>query len=483
MKIGMFSVGPVFPNHVHGGSQKILREIAIHLGMNGHKVKIICTQRTDNYTPFQLADNVEVLPILRLRPTYPEPYYTAPYNIAHLIREVRSIADTSDVFYIHDAELPFHDICSNTPRVVSFRDFVYPDTLVGAFGFRRDELILNCDYVANCVNDAFFPFLPDIMSRTHVVPNGIDLLHFRPLNVSAKNKIRGILGEIPSADYTLLYPHRPDRRKGIFESIAITAEVNNRLSALGKTVRLLIPRWLDSAVATESSHEYQSIYGAVQSSAHKLGIANHVYIHDWIPYDQMPDYLSIGDVTLSVGNFVEAFGNVHLESVACGTPAVVSQVAAHSYNLPEPIVRKIAYGDITASADAVLKSCTEQFDVDKARYYLAEHFSFHAMLKGYEHIFSSAKVKPPLELHYLDMLNSQSWVRLAAWCRPDGQRIYNDYAYNRISNPIQIELAYAAMELVEVSYLENKGFLLQDISDAIKCGILVQTTPDRERVA
>lgn len=472
----MFSVGPVFPNHVHGGSQKILREVAIHLGAEGHKVRVLCTRRSDNYTSFQLGANVQVLPILRLKPTYPEPYYTAPYNISHIIREVRRVVDASDVFYVHDAEFPFHDISSDTPTVVSFRDFVYPDTLVGAFGFRRDELILNCEYVADCVRDAFVPFLPEIMSRTHVVRNGIDLSHFRPLRLDANSEINTFLGEMPSADYTLLYPHRPDRRKGIFESVAITAEVQRRLAVHGKTVRLLIPRWIDSAVATESSHEYQSIYSTVLSSAKELGVADRVHIHSWVPYAQMPDYLSIGNVTLSVGNFVEAFGNVHLESVACGTPAVVSQVAAHSYNLPEPIVRKVAYGDIFASADAVFKSCTEQFNVDVARTYLAKNFSFQAMLAGYEHIFTSVKVKPPLELHYIDSLNSSAWVRLAAWCRSDGQGIYNDYAYNRVSHPRRMRLALAASQPVQVSCLEDEGFSLEDVSREIDDGILVLCT-------
>lgn len=479
MKICIFSVGPVFPNHVHGGSQKILRELAIHFGSVGHEVRVLCTRRPDNDTPFQLAANVDVLPTLRLKPIYPEPYYTAPHNISHLIHEVKRNVEDSDVFYIHDAELPFHDLNCRTPTVVSFRDFVYPDTLVGAFGFRRDELILSCEYVASCVRDAFAQILPDIMSRTHVVPNGINLSHFRPVRPEKMDsELAALLGELPPADYTLLYPHRPDRRKGILECVAIAAEVQRRLSSQGKTIRLLIPRWIDSTVASESLHEYQSIYSEALSSAENLGIAERVHVHDWVPYAQMPEYLSLGDVTLSVGNFVEAFGNVHLESVACGTPAVVSMVAAHAHNLPEPIVRKVAYGDIPASAHAVIRSCVESFDFNSARTYLAKNFSFPAMLAGYERILTSATVKTPLKLRSLDSVNSHGWVRLAAWCRHDGHGIYNDYAYGRISQTRRINLALAARQAVRVSCLENSGFSLAEIAREIDDGVLVQLNHD-----
>jgi glycosyltransferase involved in cell wall biosynthesis len=474
MRIAIFSVGPVFPDHVHGGSQKILREVAVYLGSVGHKVKILCTRRPDNDTCFQLARNVDVLPILRLKQTYPEPYYTAPYNIAHLINEVGRNAENSDVFYIHDAELPFHDISPRTPTVVSFRDFVYPDTLVGAFGFRRDELILSCDYVAKCVRDAFMPILPSVMSRAHVVHNGVNLSHFRPKRHTSSSKLDYILRGIPSADYTLLYPHRPDKKKGIYEAILIAAEVRRRLSPKGQTLRLLIPQWLDSAVATDSSHEYQTVYNSIQSFAEKHGVAQCVHLHDWVPHSEMPNYLSLGDATLSVGNFVEAFGNVHLESIACGTNAVVSRVAAHACNLPDSIVKRVDFGDVAGAADAVLKSFTEVFDVTAARNYLDSNFSYHQMLRRYEQILTSATIRSPLTLSYLDPLDSSSWVRLAAWARIDGQGVYNDYAYSRFTQSRQIRLALSSEKSIKVLELMNAGYSLEEIAQAIQNGILIQ---------
>jgi glycosyltransferase involved in cell wall biosynthesis len=252
MKILIFSLAPVFSSHVHGGSQKILREIAIHLGARGHEVRILCVRRPDNEHYFMLAESVAVVPTFRLKPTYPEPYYTAPGNLANMIVAIRRNLDWCDRFYIHDGELPFQDLYDGVPTVVSFRDFVYPDTLVGGFTFRRDRLLLNSEYVARCVFDAFSRFLPGLPERTIVIPNGVDLSHFFPRMTSCDGQLQQIMGRIPPATYTLLYPHRPDARKGIFESITVTAKLQQRLRTRGKSVRLLIPVWMDSDVAAQS---------------------------------------------------------------------------------------------------------------------------------------------------------------------------------------------------------------------------------------
>jgi len=44
-----------------------------------------------------------------------------------------------DIFYIHDAGLNFNLLCnSEIPTIISLRDYLYPETLLGAFNFRRD---------------------------------------------------------------------------------------------------------------------------------------------------------------------------------------------------------------------------------------------------------------------------------------------------------------------------------------------------------
>jgi hypothetical protein len=125
MKIVMFSMGPVFPDYVHRGSQRMLREIARRLGADGHLVEIYCTRRPDNLTVFALAPGVTVFPTLRFKPCYPEPYYTAPFNLTDVICDLLEAAANADVFYVHDGELAYPFIYDHLPTVISFRDLVY----------------------------------------------------------------------------------------------------------------------------------------------------------------------------------------------------------------------------------------------------------------------------------------------------------------------------------------------------------------------
>jgi glycosyltransferase involved in cell wall biosynthesis len=473
MRILIFSLGPIFPRHVHGGSQKILREVASYLGAVGHEVRILCIQRPDNHQPFELAPAVQVIPTFRLKPIYPEPYHTAPAEIASMIIAIRRNLDWCDRFYIHDGELPFHDVYSNVPTVVSFRDFVYPDTLVGGFGFRRDRLLLNSDYVARCVVDAFTAFLPNIVERIHVVPNGIDLSHFAPNGTGPSRHLRDLLGNAPPATFTVLYPHRPDKRKGIFEAVQITARLYERLAPHNKTVRLLIPRWIDSKILPDSEHEYQSIYAKIIEFSERLGIRHVIHIHDWIPYDLMPQYLSSGSVTLSVGCFVEAFGNVHLESIACGTPSVVSCVAAHAQSVPFPHTHRVPYGDISAAVEAVEELLHKPYDICAAREILQNQFPFDVMLQRYEEIITSTKIEPPLTIDIRTELVSNTQIRLAAWCRYDGKGIYHDYNYGRIDEPDRVRLARLAQEGIRLADLEKEGFTLGQIKREIESGVLI----------
>lgn len=478
----MFSVGPVFPDQVHGGSQKILRLVALHLGSQGHSVEVYCTRRPDNRTAFALSDSVLVRPSLKLKPTYPEPYYTAPYHIADLIEQLERAAQTADVLYIHDAELPFHDVVATLPRVVSFRDFVYPDTLVGAFGFRRDTLVLNCDYVRDCVVATMGPMLPGINERIRVIRNGIDLSHFKPLHSAASESIRELYKFAPTATFTVLYPHRPDRKKGIYESIDVLSLVNRRLQRTGRSARLLIPRWMDSAVATDSSHEYQTIYADIGNYAREKGVQDFVHIHPWVPFRDMPAYLSSGDAALCVGNFVEAFGNVHLEASACGTPTIVANVAGHSRNLPEPFVHRVPFGDAEAGCDALLDALIEDYPTEDARRYLEDQYSYGGMLSGYAEVLTSARVSAPLRVRVPPSLRPDDRLSLAPWCRLDGDRLYCDYQYGHCSEGWIVRLVQAVNRGATPQNLLRMGIAVDQIATALRNGIVVHAEHERGQV-
>jgi glycosyltransferase involved in cell wall biosynthesis len=471
MRILAFSASTVFEKQTYGGSQRILRELALHLGKRGHQITILCTQRPDNNRSFFFGPGAEVKPTLRLRPTFPEPYYTAPYNIANLFKQIHHELGTADLLYVHDGELPFHFLYQLSPTVVSFRDFVYPDTLVGAFGFNADHLILASEYVAGCVRSAFAQFLPGIASRTTVIPNGVDLQHFRHRRGIPK-KLTELLDPTALGDVTLLYPHRPDRRKGLFEVLDVTARMERLFAKIGKSVKLLVPIWLDSRISNDEDHEYQSIYRSAKMRAHELGISHCLHLHDWIPFDLLPYYYSLGSATLCIGSFVEAFGNVVLESIACGTPCVVSRVGALSDKLPRSLVPSVPFGDIDETVAILEELIKSPSLLEESRSYLEEHFPFLGMLEGYEKIFESVKKQERLKPSYDFSLGPEKQVALSAWCRFDGKGLYHDYLYSRIDDPLVIALAERVGSGISVGELLELGFTDGEIAAAVEEGVL-----------
>src|SRR3989344_6981177 len=204
-KILIFSLGPIFKDYVSGGSQKILREVAIYLGSKGHKVKILCVKRDDNKDIFELAENVEVCPILRFRQYYPAAYFTSPHNIVSIINIINEEIKKCDVFYIHDSQLDFPFLFDDIPTITSLRDYIYPETLIGAFNFDGDKIIVNSDYVRDCVKSTIGHIRNNIDERIVVIPNGINLNLFKKTDTK---KIREIIS-VNERDQVILYPHRP----------------------------------------------------------------------------------------------------------------------------------------------------------------------------------------------------------------------------------------------------------------------------------
>lgn len=466
MKIAIFSVGPVFRDHMHGGSQKILREVAAHLGRAGHDVTVLCTSRSDNHEPFHLAPGVLVSPTLKFKETYPEPYYTAPYNLANVVVDVRRVAEGSDVLYLHDGELLYHFVYEDVPTVVSMRDFVYPDTLAGGLSFRRDLLVLNSEYVAGCVTDAFSSFRPSVAGRMRLIFNGVNLEHFRP---SSTGRIRKLIS-LPEGAIPIIYPHRPDPRKGIYEALEAMAGLRRRLGTRGDRLRLLIPTWIDGKVSPKSKHVYQTVYDDVRARAAELGVSDLVIYHPWVSYDLMPEYYSLGRATLCLGNFVEACSNVSLEATACGSRCVVSRVASHRHLLPDDFASKVRYGDANASVDALEAAIGSPPDADAARDFIAARYSYERMLEGYEAALTGMAITPPLREEYAFSLNGDQFLKLPTWCDYRDGRCYNDYHYGYDDDPDLLSLLGHNALPAKVSDITSSGMSLAALERLLRSG-------------
>jgi len=471
MQILIITVGPLFFDCIHGGSQKILTAVARHLGECGHRVTILCTRRPDSKHAFLLSPNVEVKPWLRLRKTYPMPFNVAPFRLASTVEIIRQHCLEADVVYCHDGEIPWGYLFADIPTTVSLRDFVYPDTLVGAFGFRRDKLLLNSRYVADSVLATHGMMFPDLESRVVIAPNGIDLNVFRPNSAHSPC--------CSSSEKLILCPHRPDPRKGFATSLEAFATFLKHCKKPSE-YRLMIPKWVDERITGSESSGYSTLYLDVIRLAKDLGIEDRVSLHDWISPADMPRYLSQAHCVLCVGSYVEGFGpNVAIESEACGTPTVLTRVGPQRTTFTSEDALLVDPFDIDGVAKAIAIAVELKNDerrTARMRDYLHSAYEWKAMLHAYEREITGAEVLRELDVG--PVLTAQALddteFRLAPWCFVSSRGIYNDYAESYMSTPKALH-QLCRQPCFQARDARDRGISEQNLQDAITNGLIVSS--------
>lgn len=425
MRIVMFSINPLFPQIVMGGAPKHLQNIAVYLGESGHDVVVMCTKAPNSEGEFRWHERVLVKPILPFKQPFPQPYAVTGYELATIVQIMADHLRVADRFYMHDGEFLFPYVHAQLPTVVSLRDNVYPETLHGGFLFQSDKLILISQY-----SRAFFlatagRFFPDLADRVVVIPNGLDWTRFQP---TSTDEILTYLPVDPRSDTIILHPHRPEESKGILQTIEVVDLLVNHHRL--PNVKTLIPRWLDIQATTD----LLAFYARVEAEIEKRKLNDHIVLHDWIPQRLMPQYYSLGAVTLSLGHFPESFGNSVYESLGCGTPSIAARISTHRELLPDHLLDKVDFGDAEGAAQIAAdiihdrrRTSPETLD------YLHTHYGFERQLSAYADVILNADVVPPLT-YDPQPRTVETRYSLAPWCYISPTRgIYHDFRADYIA--------------------------------------------------
>ncbi len=136
--------------------------------------------------------------------------------------------------------------------------------------------------------------------------------------------------------------------------------------------------------------------GALAAQAERLGIAGRVRFLGQLPHERLPDIYSAADA-LVLASDREGWANVLLESMACGTPVIASDVwgTAEAVTSPDAGVL-FAPLDAAALADAATRLLAAPPDRAATRAY-AEHFSWDETTRGQIRLFSSILHAPAAE--------------------------------------------------------------------------------------
>ncbi len=418
MKIAIFSINPIFPDLVTGGASKHLFHIAGHLGAAGHTVEIYCAQAEGSREPFKWADHVLVLPRLPFDLPFPQPYAVSGPDLALITERLRAGLETADRFYVHDGEWLLPDVYQAIPTVTSFRDNIYPESVLGSFITQADEILCVSPFSAAVIAHTAGRFYPDLKNRVHLVNNGIDFDQFKPQDPAPLAKALGLNLE---RDLIVLHPHRPEPGKGLFDTIQVAAQLVHQAGL--SDLKILTPEWIGEMVSGWEK-DYQT---EMLQLMNDLDVRDNFRFIPWLPNNRMPELYSLGRVTLCLGSIVEAFGNVAYESLACGTPSIVARVGVHRTLMPEDLIHKVHHGDTQAAAGHVLEIINQNIGVQpEALRFMHDHMDFGRQVETYARIITGCSKRDRLTFQFEAPTSSQPF-QIAPWCYLKGERIYHDF--------------------------------------------------------
>jgi len=420
-KITVFSMTPLFSDFAMGGGQKQLKKVALYLGEQGHQLTILSTKRDGSMTPFEWHENVHIKPILRFKQPYPEPYFTPIYHIANAIRDVGDALVDADIHYSHDGGLIFPYVYQDIPTVISLRSILFAETLQSGFLFQGDAWILPSEHTRASYEASVSQFSPTVGDRMHAIHNGFDWDKYRYTEPDA---IFDVIPRSIQEHPILLFPHRPEPPKGIYEVIQVAEKLVHERG--WDNLRVLVPRWLDA----DSEPSSRAYYERLMRTIHEAGLDEVFVFHDWINDALIAEYYSLADVTMCIGSYVETFGNTPFESLGCGTLPILSRVATYRDLLPDEHVDRVDYGDVESAVDLADEILREKRRTSpETLRYLQTEFSLEKMVTTYADVILNVEKKPQLP-YRVPVLTDETRYRLSPWCYVSAQYgIYHDFRY------------------------------------------------------
>jgi len=418
MKIAVFSINPIYPEVVTGGASKHLFHIARHLGEQGHEVEIFCAQAEQSNQPFFWSERVHVSPCLPFHLPFPQPYAVSGPDLALITQRLRAGLRNADRFYIHDGEWLVSDVYQDIPTVSSFRDNIYPESVLGSFVTKADDIICVSPFSAAVIKHSAGSFYPDLKKRINQVNNGIDFSQFLPKD---PNPLAEALGVDPKREVILLHPHRPEPGKGLSETIHVVGRLINQAGLTN--LRVLVPDWISEMVSGWERDYQTEMLHLMQD----LGVRDHFQFIPWLPNERMPELYSLGHVTLCLGSIVEAFGNVAYESLACGTPSIVARIGVHRTLMPDHLIAKVHFGDTETATAKVLDIVRDHPQVKpETMRFLREQLDFQRQVSAYSEIIENCAKRVPLNFRYSEPTSAQPY-QLAPWCYLHEDWVFHDF--------------------------------------------------------
>jgi len=306
-----------------GGMSIYIRELTQALARQGHIVDIF-TRVQDQITPeiIELAPNARQIHIHAGEPADIDKlliYNHAP-DFACKVENFRKQHELHyDVVFSHywisGIAGEYLQVWWQAPQIVMFHTL---GAVKNAIGIGEDEPDLRleeekqiagyCDHIIAATakeKAALYRYYGTSPEKVSIIPCGVNLDLFQPED---KRLAREKLGLGDSK--IMLFVGRVERLKGIDKLIQAMPYLQSKSS------RLLI--------VGEDGNRPGEIK-SLKAQADRLGLTDRVTFTGLVDYEKLPDYYNAADVFV-FPSYYESFGLAPLESLACGTPVVVTNV-------------------------------------------------------------------------------------------------------------------------------------------------------------
>ena len=429
MRLLVHSYFPPLRSHLAGGAQQFVHDLLMSLAGVCEQVTVLCPaaegQEVIDLGPRGIIDPALIEP--GARPL-------APYERLWNARAFARRTALADVVLSIDRGAPAQ---VDKPVVLCLNALSYGTEVDALFGLAWDEIVVPSDYMLRSLTALFGPGSWSGEPRpVHCIPYSIDVEHFRPRDPAP---LLDQLGLDPARQY-VLFPHRPDPRKGF--SVAFAAV--QRAHEQDPRLQLLVPHPPQSVKAVRADQE--KCLAGFQAEVRKRAIGDAVKFHPWIDLADLPAYFSLGSVTLALSSLPESFGLTPVQSVSCHTPVITTPAGAVPGLLPpEHGISLVPFNDPAAVARALTDLPTDAA-VEAGRRYVSSAYSPRRAAEAYLAVLRAARRR---ESRFTPC--EGDLVR-PPWCHPlPGGAIWHDY------EGVEVDPAPAGISLAE---LQQQGLLV-----------------------